>query len=725
MRRLRQGVSLLLCAAMVLSMAGCGKKKDKEAGVLNYDGKPNVTISPESKWYDSTIYGMIDSSLNVSEKDDFYTAVNKDWLLEQQKPTKDVDDITLLMEGLDIVKDRLINIVSGEDDPDAFAEVQVDLDEAEIQHDQDLVVQFVDVAADWDARNAAGVEPLRKYIEAIEAISTIDELTQYITDIEGNNISLECFLELDAYAGVVDAGAYRSVVLPSTEYVLSKTSYVDITARDHRFLDATADITEKVLGNLGYSSKEIKKISKDCYKLEGMLIDHTNEKLITAEALQEKGVSLDYMNKLCGAFPFEKIYKAYGYEITDDIRMIDKNYMKYLGRIYKQSNLELFKAYYIMHTINNNIMLLNRDLYDEVVEAIEGTKTTPIMKQDDGKGDVHEAEIKDEWDIILNKFVMPYLAGPLNVVYISRYCSVEQKQELVEMIDDILAMYRVMIEEEEWMSEPAKEATLEKLDYITVRTLYPDKMESYMDLEFDESDDLLQMVHKVRANHIKLDAAKVETKVDKSLWDLCTDPTTTVNCFYRATDNSINILAGIVSGENIFNVDSPDEVNYARMATIIGHEISHAFDSSGCKYDKYGNKKNWWDSDDTTTFQLRVMNIVQYYNGITPFPGQKNLSGATVSGEVIADMGGMGVVLRMAKEKPDFDYDLFFRSYAQLWRTSRSMGLESAYASQDVHPLANLRTNVTVMQFDEFMNTYGVNEGDGMYCAPDKRIKVW
>ena len=42
-----------------------------------------------------------------------------------------------------------------------------------------------------------------------------------------------------------------------------------------------------------------------------------------------------------------------------------------------------------------------------------------------------------------------------------------------------------------------------------------------------------------------------------------------------------------------------------------------------------------------------------------------------------------------------------------------------------MHPLSFYRVNVGVQQFDEFYDTYGVQEGDGMYLAPDKRIKVW
>ena len=44
---------------------------------------------------------------------------------------------------------------------------------------------------------------------------------------------------------------------------------------------------------------------------------------------------------------------------------------------------------------------------------------------------------------------------------------------------------------------------------------------------------------------------------------------------------------------------------------------------------------------------------------------------------------------------------------------------------QDPHPLSYLRINVTVQQFDEFLETFDIVEGDGMYLSPEDRVLVW
>ena len=99
-------------------------------------------------------------------------------------------------------------------------------------------------------------------------------------------------------------------------------------------------------------------------------------------------------------------------------------------------------------------------------------------------------------------------------------------------------------------------------------------------------------------------------------------------------------------------------------------------------------------------------------------------NGSLIQTEAISDMGGMKCMLGLAEKIPDFDYDLFFRSYANTWRMQASFVKEMELAT-DVHPLNYLRTNVTLQQFDKFFETYDIGPGDGMYLAPEDRILVW
>ena len=52
---------------------------------------------------------------------------------------------------------------------------------------------------------------------------------------------------------------------------------------------------------------------------------------------------------------------------------------------------------------------------------------------------------------------------------------------------------------------------------------------------------------------------------------------------------------------------------YAAFVSI-GHEFTHGFDNNGSKYDKWGNKRNWWTVADQMAFEDLRDNIVECYS---------------------------------------------------------------------------------------------------------------
>lgn len=85
----------------------------------------------------------------------------------------------------------------------------------------------------------------------------------------------------------------------------------------------------------------------------------------------------------------------------------------------------------------------------------------------------------------------------------------------------------------------------------------------------------------------------------------------------------------------------------------------------------------------------------------------------------------MACVLRIAAKTPDFDYDTFFRTYSKLYCMKYSEAFLENGSRYDEHPMAHMRVNVVVSQFPEFLDTYGIQPGDGMYVAPENRIAIW
>ena len=196
------------------------------------------------------------------------------------------------------------------------------------------------------------------------------------------------------------------------------------------------------------------------------------------------------------------------------------------------------------------------------------------------------------------------------------------------------------------------------------------------------------------------------------------------NAFYSPQYNGIYICAGIVDAP-VFYEGITDEDLYGGLAIVVGHEITHGFDDGGVRYNKDGSERPWMPEEDQQAFNDRADKVSAYYSSLYLFSGSGNYGSGAVNKEAIADMGGVRIALKAAEKLPGFNYDAFFRKWALVWATQRSTDAEISLVKGDPHPLAYLRINVTLQQFEKFYEIYDIKTGDGMYLEPDKRISVW
>ena len=184
--------------------------------------------------------------------------------------------------------------------------------------------------------------------------------------------------------------------------------------------------------------------------------------------------------------------------------------------------------------------------------------------------------------------------------------------------------------------------------------------------------------------------------------------------------------------DSIYGDDITDEKFIGCVGSVVGHEISHGFDIGGSRYDSFGrrfddegNEIDWMPTEDRSRLDERVNQVASYFSLARPIPAKPQVEGTRVMNEATADMAGIKAILYMARDIEGFDYDEFFRGYAALWATQKSENDELDALQNDSHPLAFYRINITLQQYDEFLETYDIQPGDGMYLDPEKRINAW
>lgn len=730
-KKMKKRLSLVLAMILSVSMLwGCSGAPDAKADVKHV--KAGETISPESKWINSTIDGALAADTPVDRKDDFYSAVNKDWLLSQTL-NEGEDSISFLTQAEDVLLEKKLAIIQGA--ASVAGENPADIPPAQLQHDEALLQRFAALSSNWGERDALGVEPLRPYVEAIEGIETLSDMTDYLLNKDGTNFSFLFPVKISVGSTFTDHDMNTVIIEPTDNYTLdSADSYTNISDGGKLRMQMSDASVRLLLGRLGYPAAKINAIIKDCYRYETRLAKAA-QLLSAANNIEsyiketDNRYDLAGLQSIQGDFPLTDILARYGYGNSQSYSVPYPKFVSGVGLLYAPRYLDELKAYCMVHTLNDAMPLLDRATFDQLqkmkglveekVKPKEGDVPEPFP-QDENTPTPAEREAK----ILLEKFIGVYLNEPLDQVYVARYCTAEQKTRIKALIQNTIDCYRDMLYAEDWLSVQAREKAVEKLDNLKVRAVYPDVFSDYSGLDLSGCGNLVDAVAAINAFELTRRAEKIDTPVSPNDWDVRIFPITWVNAAYMPTDNSINIVAGIMANDFVFNVEDTQEETLAKIGTIIGHEITHGFDTKGYLFDKDGYYLNWWTAEDEQTFQLRASRLAKYFSGIIPYPGATSYDGEHVKGEAIADMGGMKCMLGIAEKIPDFDYVLFFETYASLWREKSTYSAEAA-AADDEHPLHFLRVNAVLQQFEKFYETFDIQKGDGMYLAPEERVAVW
>jgi putative endopeptidase len=207
----------------------------------------------------------------------------------------------------------------------------------------------------------------------------------------------------------------------------------------------------------------------------------------------------------------------------------------------------------------------------------------------------------------------------------------------------------------------------------------------------------------------------------------------TNNAYYFPQTNEITFPAGILQPP-FFDPAADPAVNYGEIGATIGHEMSHAFDNQGRKFDSTGRLRDWWTAADATRYQNEADKLTAQFDTYEPLPGL-HINGGQTLGENIADLAGLRIaydaykLALRGKEAPVIDGltgdQRFFLAYADSWRTLYRPEMLRDQLLSDVHSPAQYRVNGIVRNLDEWYAAFGVTEGDRLYLKPEDRVRIW
>ncbi|KAJ8664432.1 hypothetical protein QAD02_006094 [Eretmocerus hayati] len=319
------------------------------------------------------------------------------------------------------------------------------------------------------------------------------------------------------------------------------------------------------------------------------------------------------------------------------------------------------------------------------------------------------------------------------------------KSKTMQIIHYIRASFRQTLEKIAWMDQNTKRAAIDKLNAMKSFVAYPDELLEYERLNTFYRDLKIYPESFLRSQlafdrfHFQIQNKKYRGMIKKTDWSADFGDATDVNAIYSVGDNSFMIHAGILQ-EVYFNSENPKYINFAGIGNIIGHEIMHAFDNNGHKFDEEGKEKNWWSSQTEEIFNKNAQCFVDQYNSLMTSEDIAESSSSAL-GENIADNEGLRQAYqayerwfqenhnpRVNDEEPRLP-GLELRSPKQVFWLSFANSHCVRYrrpvkhAPFSPHAPHRLRVLGPLMNLNEFSKDFGCPIGSPM--NPVKKCRIW
>ena len=631
---------------------------------------------------------------NATVASNFYQAVNKEWLLKAKIPVDSPSIDNFYTLGEDIkgkLKKDIKNLGEGKETSDITGMSEF--------------ITFYKAASDYKQREKDGLEPLKPYLKEIEDIKDVNDLASKSASLTDKGIPLPFGYDVGTNA---ENTSQKQIQLSPPSILLPDVSIYKDEASKKQYLTPIETATQKALEMLGYSEKNSKRIVKEALEFDEIIAKYSlsNEEMSESKNLVHPKTA-EEINAYSGSFKLYDVIKGIMGRDLETINVPNTKYFENYSKIVNQDNFSKIKSWILVQeamAASNSLTEDYRLNFASISMAIMGTQK-PLSKEDT----VYEMSVNLFSDV-------------MSVYYGRKYFGEEAKTDVTGMIDKIKNVYRGRLQQNDWLTEETRNKAIEKLDKMKVFVGYQEDVDpgtKELHLEpnksfFELSEDIAQFGKRYTIDHF-------DEPIDKNKWS---GSAFDINAYYNPESNSINFPAGILQAP-FYDKNQSVEKNYGGIGVVIGHEITHAFDSNGADYDENGDMHNWWTKADTKAFDKRIKAFEDQWNGLEIY-GTKVNGKLTVT-ENVADAGGLSSTLQVLKTdvtKPNLkDY---FENYANIWKQKASLQYNKYTMVQDVHAPNELRVNQQLKNLPEFYEAYPqIKEGDAMYLAPSKRISLW
>lgn len=617
--------------------------------------------------------------LNKNYIDDYYEYINKETLKDKEDGWSYINDINdeISKDTNNIVKEIINNPSNNEE-----------------KNIQEFYNEYLDI----DTRNKNGIKDLKPYLNRVNKTTNIKEFINEAIKLE-KDLGIEILMSKSIMKDFKTGKNIIYITTISMDFGYSSDYYnnEDLVSVKNKF----KLYNNKLLREYGYSAGEALDITN---QIDNFYADIANNSLKQDDLLDTEKyyniVDKTVLNKIFTNLDVNNYLRELNLSSVNRFSLVDEKCYQRLNEYLTNKNLSLWKnlaTVKILQTYANYTTEGYEKIFNKLNDSLLNKELT-----------------NEERAYELIKQIYP---NEISKNYNSKYLKEDTKNYVSNLIAEINKEYENMISKS-WMDEETKAKAINKLNNIKINigTIYNKDFASYYD--FDSNLSLVKNI--INLNKV------IKTKSYEMLDTTNTYnalPDYTFNAYYDATSNSINILTG--GTKSIKDINNRYE-NLGGIGFILAHEISHAFDNNGSKFDENGLLNNWYTESSSKKYSEIQKNVIEYYDKYEVIHNISN-NGKRTMGENIADLAAMECITNILinDNSKTEDYKKVYESFAKIWANNYSKSTKVMQSLIDSHSTNEIRVNSVLSSTDKFYETYKIDSNDLMYIDQEKRVNIW
>lgn len=627
-------------------------------------------------------------------KKNFYNAVNEKWLETAVIPDDQPSMSAFLELHLDIEK-LLMDLTK-----------KWVLDPSGLNKNLKNFIKYYKMTSDFNKRAELGTTPIKPYLDRILSLGSLKDLENNAKELLLDSIDLPLSFSVmqdfkDSNNQILYFGL-AGVFLPDTTY------YKDEATKE-QLLGLFRMTSTQLLLLYGYTPEEANTIIEETLAFDALLVPVTKSREESADYVKlynpyDRSVILDKIKNFNVMALADKLVG----QKVDKLIFINPDHLEHFDEVINENNFKIMKSWMILQFLLSFSSLLTDELRiagGAFSRALSGTK---------------EARSKEK-----HGFYQAYnrFNQAVGLYYGENYFGPVAKNDVTIMVHEMINVYKERIQNNDWLQDATKAKAIKKLDTLSVHVGYPDELPPYYEKfnisSYEEGSNIVEENVKNSRITNEYQFSQYNKKRNKNLWGM---PASMVNAYFNPTNNQIVFPAAILQ-KPYYSLDQSSSANYGGIGAVIAHEISHAFDNNGAKFDENGSLSNWWTEQDLESFNKKAEDMITLFDGVQTEYGPCN--GKLTVSENIADSGGIRAAYNASKNSGKHSNDDFFQNWARVWRQKSSPEYAQLLLNIDVHGPAILRANMQLSNMPEFQEHYGITKEDEMYLPKEKMVSIW